>query len=846
VELLQSSNAENQVIAREGLVQLGHTTIPYLIDVIEITTDPMLQQNVVQVWSEIGQKHVAALVLALKNAKTQSRKLLIRAITKVGESSISPIIEMLRLTTNQEVREDLEEALKQMGPGVIPKLLSLSYDPVADVRKVAREIIKEFGKKGVPTLIQILQGEDKEQKKYALVALADIGTDAAEAITIVKPLLTIPGDMQYSAVYAIQKMGSVAKEVVPELLQAFDKSSDWMVRAAAAYALANAEKYAIRALPTLQKNLKTEKYGEVRVAICKAIGSMGSEAKEAVPQLILGLEDLDESVVQAAAEALGNIGPSARIAIPNLIQVLSSYGANEREAAAKALAKIGTSSIPKLKYMLQFSEDTGARQGAAMALRYMGVHAAPAISTLILALKMDIPVVKKEAALALGEIGPVSASSMSALIEASRDESEIVRKAVSDALPKMGTHVVPLILLALERYEDNEEARVTLIRALGNMGGAANSAIGRLTEYLPKWQGAGQKEIIRTLGKMGERAKETTPMLIAILKLSDDQELHALIRDTLVELGKDSIHSIISLLKEEKALPRKTGIEILEKMGTIAIPYLLEILQKSEDEGLLVQAIAVVGKNKQYLDALLKLLKHPSSTVRNALIAVLVQVGGPAIPKLLQMVTPDATPEESKTICKALATIGESAVPHLIHELKKTDNPLVRKIIVDAIGEIGVHAQIAIVPLIDFMVKWTGEDRWMVARCFGKIGPATVSPLVKLLQHEEKEVREAAIIALGETQSPPVIPHLLATLKEPSLLHRVIHAIVKMKTLAAPVLANSIQDKDAYVRFATAAALMEIGEAANLEILQKQYSLEPDPMVKYMLQLAIRVSQSKK
>ena len=504
VELMQTAGQEEQKIAIECLAQIGPVVIPHIANLIESTDDKKFYENALQVWLKIGESNLGVLVLSLKDAKPKNQQLLIQAIARIGEINIMPINEVLRLNPNNRQRSAIEEAFYQMGPSVVPKLLPFYYDPITDVRKTIAGTIKRLEKQAVDSLVKILQdASSPEQKKNALNALADIGKDSLEAIDIIKPLAAEPGELQYGAVYAIQKMGNAgAKQSIAELIKAFDSSKDWMVKTAAASALANAGPEATPALNSLKKALKTERYGEVRTSICRAIGKMGNKGKDAVPQLIQALEDLDETVVQSAAEALGNIGPAASSAIPNLIQVLSSYGAAERECAAKALAKIGAPAIAKLTYLLRFSEDPGAREGSAIALKYMGPKASPAAQALMVALRTDIPVIKKQAVLALGEIGPVSSSAIQSLIEASRDSSEIVRDAAAEALPKMGVNVIPSILQTLKRYDEQEEVRVTLVRAIGNFGPQAAPTLGTLIGYFQRWQGASQKELIKTFSKL--------------------------------------------------------------------------------------------------------------------------------------------------------------------------------------------------------------------------------------------------------------------------------------------------------------------------------------------------------
>src|SRR5215813_1203778 len=78
----------------------------------------------------------------------------------------------------------------------------------------------------------------------------------------------------------------------------------------------------------------------VRLAAARALGNIGPEAKEAVPDLIAALKDQDALVRGYAAGALGNIGPGAKEAVPDLRAALKDQDSFVRGSAAYALGQI--------------------------------------------------------------------------------------------------------------------------------------------------------------------------------------------------------------------------------------------------------------------------------------------------------------------------------------------------------------------------------------------------------------------------------------------------------------------------------------------------------------------------
>jgi len=102
--------------------------------------------------------------------------------------------------------------------------------------------------------------------------------------------------------------------------------------------------------------------------------------RDAIPELVEGLEDKDEAVRREAARALGKIGATA--AVPSLVVALSDAPDDlVRASAAEALGRIGsraTVAIPALIAALKHADD-GVCEAAACALVKIGLPAAPAL-----------------------------------------------------------------------------------------------------------------------------------------------------------------------------------------------------------------------------------------------------------------------------------------------------------------------------------------------------------------------------------------------------------------------------------------------------------------------------------
>ncbi len=78
----------------------------------------------------------------------------------------------------------------------------------------------------------------------------------------------------------------------------------------------------------------------VRSSAAKALGRMGSEAKQVIPALTEALKDQSEYVRIKAASALGEMGPEAKQAIPALTERLNDEDHLVRDFAARAIERL--------------------------------------------------------------------------------------------------------------------------------------------------------------------------------------------------------------------------------------------------------------------------------------------------------------------------------------------------------------------------------------------------------------------------------------------------------------------------------------------------------------------------
>ena len=150
-----------------------------------------------------------------------------------------------------------------------------------------------------------------------------------------------------------QQARGEAKEVVPALIQAIqevDKSVSTSCRYLL-YSLQHIGPEATAAIPVLSEILENKENDRlIRVDVAQVLGSIGHI--DGVSALLESLDDPEERVCVATVKALGEIGSNAKEAVPKLIELLDSeriyrwsYSGESRsisvrETAAEALRKI--------------------------------------------------------------------------------------------------------------------------------------------------------------------------------------------------------------------------------------------------------------------------------------------------------------------------------------------------------------------------------------------------------------------------------------------------------------------------------------------------------------------------
>lgn len=229
-----------------------------------------------------------------------------------------------------------------------------------------------------------------------------------------------------------------------------------------------------------------------RNAAAKALGSIGSDSKEAVPELV-SVFNTDPDVQANAATALGQIGSTE--AVPSLAAALASQDNSTRGQAARALGAIGAdakATVPALVELLQ-SPNVNDRYNAANAIGELGSAAEEAVPALIPFLQDDSLWIESAdgkggqpgqffVAGALQSIGPVAAEATDAL-------EEQLQTAVSSSMRRQAAlallRVDPSLSVLLDNLNsENIDASVASAEALSLADPSSQAVIDALRAVL--------------------------------------------------------------------------------------------------------------------------------------------------------------------------------------------------------------------------------------------------------------------------------------------------------------------------------------------------------------------------
>jgi RNA polymerase sigma factor (sigma-70 family) len=333
-------------------------------------------------------------------------------------------------------------------------------------------------------LAEQLRSKNLDQRSAALATLEKLvpakGAGKMDFAPVIEPLFDLSGwggEAEKDAQMAERLIVRIGGQTAPSLRRRLD-SPDAHDRRVAAELLSRVESPG-PGLTELLRPLLADKDHYVRRAAIQGLGAQGPAAKAAISDLEKASTDPNLPNRVTASVALIHIAGQSEERVGALADLLRMKEPCDGAAAyaATELGKLGRKAKSAAPQLLEAVKHTDAqvRVDAADALVRVGADPEKVVAALTGLLKDDPErEVRRSAAGALGKMGPAAASAVPSLRKALRGDGGGWWVA-ADAIGKIGgPDAVPALVEALESKDD--DVRLTAIKRLGDLGGAASSS----------------------------------------------------------------------------------------------------------------------------------------------------------------------------------------------------------------------------------------------------------------------------------------------------------------------------------------------------------------------------------
>jgi HEAT repeat protein len=454
---------------------------------------------------------------------------------------------------------------------------------------------------------------------------------------------------------------------------------------------------------------------------------------------------------------------------------------------------------------------------------------------------------------------------------------ELLRATVAEALGELGDELVALPLLELlnqpnapaevvadalaglyERYEDRYGAGE-------HIAGVARRTISptgtqHLLDAVDRVGSERLRGIARVLGWLSGPAVQR-----ALTRLLGQRTVRAQVVEALVRYGAGVVDLVIDQLGAEDLDTRQAAAVALGRIGDRkATPALVAALSDAELALPAAGALAHLGGGDAF-EALLGLIGHGDSAVRQAAIGALNSIGHADMPSRIVALLDDPNPVVRESAVRIAGYFGyrecldrvlercvdssemvrRAAVEHLpFFDDRRTIPVLVHALEFDtarvraaaAIALARLDEGVALAPLLRALDDDDPWVRYYALRSIGVFENPTVAPaVITVLEHEAAgQVRIAAIDALGRLAPPDAVAILQPLTRSPEadIARAAIRALGHTKDVGAqPILESLLRSPDAWRRLEAAVCISARGGVEAASTLQWVAAAETDPDV---------------
>ena len=599
-----------------------------------------------------------------------------------------------------------------------------------------------------------------------------------------------------------------------------------------------------------------------------ALSELGPEAAEALPALILALDDGDEQVWFHAVTAIARIGPQALPAVPALLEDLAESGrkgANPKwYRSAFALGSIGPVALSKLRPALK-NPDFCIRSGAAKALGWFGEKASPAIPNLVELLNDESENVRLHAAETLGKIGTPAIPELRKCLQGTNRQLQL---SALSAVQAMGIKARPLseIFILIASDAPAPELQIQAMRALrriqpepkfyapvlwplalhvnaeirreaaeGILALPAELSVPPLAKMLNHAEASAQHWAADILGRIGPAAASAAaPELVRRIEQNNSPETVETFKTALVSMGTAAAEALfqhIGKIDSGRLYPDHWAVHSLGQAGIPGLAKLAEALQHENDTIRLaalysIQKLGAAGRTA--LPKIERLLPDPNDRVRTASLQCLVAVSRKPdhyqndIHRFLEDSSAEVRQAAAISV-SSLSSVGEPIIGALENLLQDRSDK-VRLAALRAFRQLGGRASAQTNSIAALLVEQNEGLQAAAVEALGAIGqapPLAVAQIARLAAHSPDRLRLTSLRSL--TKLADAAPQIAGVYRD-SLAHQnheireaALIGFGKTSLGASEVLSLSVaalEDKSDKVKLAAASNLGRLGEKA--------------------------------
>ncbi|PKK91536.1 MAG: hypothetical protein CVV64_07215 [Candidatus Wallbacteria bacterium HGW-Wallbacteria-1] len=651
----------------------------------------------------------------------------------------------------------------------------------------------------INALLASLEDSHWPVRRQAALSLSQIGKPCLDML-----LAVVHTPHENARYWAKVVLGRIADDDVVEcLVEMFENAS----KEGARWAMEALLEIGSRAVQSIIEAAASSKR-DMRYWASKTLGKLKSP--KAFDILVALLEDPNWAIRLNAVEALGELGD--RRGVSNLVRMLSDDYWSIRCQAAVSIGKLENSPEHPTISELELG---GFRSRKGMD--------DDVVRSLVSMLDDSNPEVRISAIRVLGEVGdesmvPVLASRLT-------DEDRSVQRVIINALGQTGS---PSAIPVLESYLNSSAADQRRL-TLGALSRINDRAVVRLMTQLLRDQ---DDEVRILAAKALSETDDHSPLDQLMESLGDHNEYvrfwsaRALGRFS----ESRSLDALVHLLRDPSLPVRKTAVSSLARIGDSAVSAsLISAYSAESSREVRTEIITALGDlgDMESIPFLVSVMESGNRELSFFAVRALAATGSSEATAPLLKIAREGSLDERYWSIRALSSMadaGSSQVCDVLMNAVMDEDESIRYSAICSLEETN-----AMVSADKLIAATTGADSRFIAKAVQVVSrlndPGVMDFFVTLLEHDDRDVRFNAVVAIGNRRLSSTIHHLVKALSDTywPVRKSASEALGKIGEQAVDSLLNAMDDNNPDLYYWAVKALGEIRSPRTISALTRAF-----------------------